>query len=151
MHISSIKDLELPQSVVTDCMNMMLGVRLGEGASRLTFEFEMNPNWVIKLETGGGFQNIHEHEVWRTVRGTKWEKWFAPVKAISPCGTVLMMVQTAKINDYTKLPRMIPSFFTDVKTENFGLLNNQIVCHDYGLTKMMDQGLDHARMVKASW
>jgi hypothetical protein len=28
----------------------------------------------------------------------------------------------------------VPSMFTDLKVQNWGMLNGRLVCHDYGLT-----------------
>lgn len=142
---------DLPNVVKADLVRMMLGDRVGLGASREVYQFMANGRWIIKLEVRDTFQNVHEHEVWKLVRDTKWRRWFAPVVMVSECGQCLVMEQTVPLPLKAKRPAMMPSFFDDLKPENFGTFEGRIVCHDYGLTKLLSQGLDHARMVKARW
>jgi hypothetical protein len=44
----------------------------------------------------------------------------------------------------------MPAFFTDLKRENFGLLLGRLVCHDYGVNLLMENGMTK-RMRKANW
>ncbi|MCK5639710.1 MAG: hypothetical protein KAJ19_02895, partial [Gammaproteobacteria bacterium] len=75
-----------------------------------------------------------------------WEKWFAPCVEISSCGIVLVQHKTKPL---TKLPTYVPSFFNDLKTNNWGELNGRPVCHDYGIMPMFR--IKSAKMVKAKW
>lgn len=42
-----------------------------------------------------------------------------------------------------KVPgKKLPSFFDDVHYGNFGLLDGRLVCHDYGFTHFLKNGVD---------
>jgi hypothetical protein len=133
---------------------MLCGDMLGEGATRVVFEYEPDRNLVIKFETGisTAYQNVAEHLTWQAVKETPWARWFAPVVKISPCGNVLLMHRTTPILRRDQLPRRLPSFFADVKSENFGrLLDGPVVAHDYGHVGLLVAGLATTRLVKAAW
>jgi hypothetical protein len=96
---------------------------------------------VVKVETAAQkFQNIMEHETWQRVKDTDLAKWFAPIEFISPCGVVLVMRKTTEIPT-AQYPRKLPKFFTDFKRSNYGLLNGQVVCHDYGTSLLLEHGM----------
>lgn len=59
------------------------------------------------------------------------KKWFAPCIDISPNGVFLLQKKTEPCST-SKYPTVVPSFFTDLKYQNFGLLNGKVVCFDYG-------------------
>lgn len=44
----------------------------------------------------------------------------------------------------------MPSFFSDLKYQNFGVLDGHLVAHDYGYSNILSQGLTK-RMRKAVW
>lgn len=136
---------DVPNCVLRDLFHMICGEPLGSGLSRKCFVYSPNKKLVVKLEVGAEFQNAMEYETWCLVRNTPWGKWFAPVTDISGCGTALLMKRTKPLK---ALPATLPSFFWDVKLANFGLIGRQVVCHDYGFTDLMKEGLRHARMKK---
>ena len=118
--------------------------------SRKVFDLPLMPGYVVKVEEDPHrFQNILEWEAWNTVSYCKEAQWFAPCKAISPNGRVLVMAKTepAQLSQY---PARIPTFFTDLKYANFGLLNGRLVCHDYGTSLLMTVGINK-RLKKADW
>ena len=85
----------------------LCGEVLGEGASRHTYVYNLDPKYVIKVETGNGGNNMVEYLLWEEVKGLtgnlEWVKnWFAPVKWISPNGKLLVMERTYEMQKKTK-------------------------------------------------
>lgn len=135
-----------------DFWSVMAGRELGKGVARRVFEFKPDPTLVIKIEDGArSFQNVAEWQVWEAVQFTRWARWFAPCYDIGSSGSVLMMKRTEPIPK-GRLPKQLPDFLTDIKPENFGLLDGRLVCHDYGLAPavMLGRALSD-RMRKAHW
>lgn len=131
-----------------DAFNMLCDELIGRGMSRATFSSKVLPDCVVKVEDGAGdFQNIKEWELWQAVRHTKFAKWFAPCRWISPNGIVLVMERTTPAWEF---PAEMPVFLTDYKRENYGMLNGQLVCHDYGMHTMLEFGMTK-RMRKVEW
>lgn len=128
---------------------MLFGKQIGRGLSRTVYVLLSDPTLVIKTEIkGNSFQNIREWEYWNEMKGTPVEKWLAPCLFISPCGTVLIQKRCETL-DKSKYPSKLPSFFTDTKYQNFGLLNNKFVCFDYGNIPF-SKGVN-SKTVKANW
>lgn len=116
-------------------IDILCGDKIGEGISREVFKCRLRDDWIVKVEREGSWhQNIREYAIWEEVRyWKKMSKWFAPCEYISPHGLVL--IQKKVTPAYKKdLPEKIPAFFTDVKEENFGMLDGKLVCFDYGTT-----------------
>lgn len=121
--------------VIIDMVNSLCGQHLGDGVFRSVYEYQLDHNYVIKLEGTSTNCNLVEYLVWEEVQGLigpkAWVKdWFAPVKWISPNGRILVMKKTHK-KDKPK-PDKVPRFLWDVKEDNFGWIGNKYVCHDYG-------------------
>jgi hypothetical protein len=142
--------LDLPHIVVADFLDLMRGPWIGKGASREVYEFYPRPEWVIKFEVTNHkwFQNVAEWDRWGRAQPTRWAKWFAPCHFISGCGTTLIQSRTKPL---AKLPARVPSFFSDLKRDNWGEFEGRPVCHDYGVTRLGTYGLADAAMVKAEW
>lgn len=124
------------QDISTDMVLSLCGGILGEGASRHTYVYNLDPKYVIKVETGNGGHNMVEYLLWDEVKDLhgplSWVKeWFAPVKWISPNGRLLVMERTYEKSDKER-PKKVPAFFTDLKRNNWGWIGNKFVCHDYG-------------------
>lgn len=120
------------------------------GMSRAVWESTLMPDCVIKVEERGGmFQNVIEWETWQRVKDTSLRRWFAECVSISPNGSVLVMRRTrpAADRDY---PEKMPIFLNDFKRRNYGMVGKNLVCHDYGISNLMDWG-HSKRMVKANW
>lgn len=114
-----------------DMFAMMKGEKLGSGAYRDVFECNLNPKWVIKVEAGRKWCNVAEFLIWRDWQNCpKIAEWLAPIHHISPDGHILIQSRTKPLNR-RKLPKTLPKFLTDIKPENFGILNGRVVCHDY--------------------
>lgn len=142
-----------------EAFNMLCGKLLGTGSSRQVWQNKLDASTVIKTEDGSGsFQNVMEWETWQRVKDTQYSRWFAECKAISPCGSVLVMQKTVQPyeNDY---PSMVPIFLTDLKRTNYGIITNvtgrkqtkTLVCHDYGTNLLMEYGMYSKKQKKADW
>ena len=121
------------QAKYDDLIDLLCSDLLGEGISRKVFLCSLNPDWVVKIETDDNtFQNLVEWKVWLNSQGSKsLSKWLAPCHYISKSGRILIQSKTIPIRK-SDIPDMVPHFFNDEKFENYGILNGQFVCHDYG-------------------
>lgn len=148
---------------------LFLGQKVGEGMSRSVYLLNEPDTWgrhkltggalpspssakfVVKVEDPkqGMFQNVSEWQVWEYVRSTPMEKWFAPCKAISPCGLYLIQSRVEPLRK-ADLPAKMPAFLSDLKRENFGMLGKRLVCSDYGLVIYAIRSASK-RLVKANW
>ena len=139
--------------VSVDMFNLMCGKWLGGGIGRGVYVLGIDPSLVIKVETtSSSFQNIMEWEVWNALELAEEEDamaWFAPCHYISSCGTVLIQARTKPI-DKSQAPEKLPSYFTDVKYQNFGWYDGRIVAHDYGYNKFVSLG-SKCKLKRAQW
>lgn len=138
----------LPPSILRDWMNCGLGKKIGTGIGRQVFVYDLNPQFVIKVEESG-YQNVIEYELWNAVKDTPYRKWFAPVRHMSGMGTILLMDRTLPA-PRKAYPKRMPVFLGDYKYSNYGLLNGKLVCHDYGSMICATNGLSK-KMRKADW
>lgn len=122
-----------------------LGECIGQGSSRWVFEF--NNKLVLKIEKGDWHANVVEWDTWITVKGSKWEKWFAPIEWISPNGRLMFQ---RKCNKVYEQPKKLPNFLYDVKLSNLGELNGQIVAIDYSINKLIENGLKIGKLYKVT-
>jgi hypothetical protein len=139
-----------------DVLTFIAGEYLGAGASRDVWVCGWDPELVVKRETINPkhrFQNHAEYAVWESVKGTEHERWFAPILHVSDSGLWSLQRRTRPVT-LEQLRRelpLVPAFFTDLKTGNWGRLKNgRIVCHDYGLLLTAHRGLN-GRMKRAKW
>lgn len=138
-------------TVARDIRDMVIGECLGYGSTRAIYVHAMDNNAIVKVENAAqSFCNVYEHEVWEHVKYTDFAKWFAPVRYISSCGTVLVMERTQPIPE-DLLPKEIPAFFTDIKAENFGRLNGRFVCHDYAYHRFIERGMTRKMRKVKDW
>jgi len=117
--------------LLADFSDFFVGDQIGKGTERLVYEFRLNKDLVIKIDTGGNFANVSEWDVWNNVKDDKvLSQFLAPCRNISSCGRILLQERTKPVilND---VPLEIPDFFSDVKIQNWGWLNKRVVCHDY--------------------
>ena len=121
------------ERVFQEFADFMLGEFIDSGSSRTVYECLIKPEYVIKVENSKHtFQNVKEWEFWQTWKHDKnARKWLAPCHFISDSGTFLIMERTEPLPK-ARVPQKVPKFMTDLKKSNFGLLNNKVVCHDYG-------------------
>lgn len=137
--------------VRTDFINMMIGDKLGWGIGRIVYAFKYDPTLVVKVEYDTGrFQNALEWKLWKEFDGAMNARWLAPCHSISPCGSILLQSRTYPVQpEY--LPKRVPKFLSDLKSENWGRLNKRVVCHDYGLNLIMSKAAYDARTQRADW
>lgn len=129
-------------------MYMMCGECLGQGMTRTTYRCAMDATKVIKVENSiSHFQNVREWHIWQDNSECKdVAKWLAPCRYISQNGNFLIMDYAEDIRK-AELPALIPSFFTDVKRANLGMINGKIVLRDYGTIPL---NMPH-RLKKNTW
>lgn len=132
------KDIKTQVQAV-EFMDLCLGNLIDNGLSRYVYECKLNKDYVIKVETSNEFgvkQNIMEWGFWNfNIDNTGITKWLAPLVDISPCGTFLIQKRCEPLPDDYALPEYVPKFLTDLRRDNFGLLNGNFVCLDYGIPK----------------
>jgi hypothetical protein len=142
-------DKHFKDVIARDFFVAMCGEKLGEGIGRAAYVSRIDPNIVIKIESGSGsFQNVFEWETWHEARGTEFEKWFAPCVSISSSGIILLQRRTQPVTG--RLPQKMPAFLGDFKRSNYGKYKGKIVAHDYGRSPIMRKGLTR-RMTPVTW
>ncbi|WP_237133800.1 hypothetical protein [Pseudohongiella sp. O18] len=148
MASTDVRALFSGDAISADMFDFICGPQIGFGISRATYECQLFPDCVVKIEYDGEYhQNILEWQAWRHVMATELAKWFAPCLFISPCGKILIQKRTKELKRY---PEKIPAFFTDTKNNNWGSYKGHPVCHDYGCNLLMEKGMTKA-MRKAHW
>lgn len=126
---------DFSKNVLSEFLHLACGELLGEGMSRTTYKYYFDDTKVIKIENDSKhFQNVVEWELWKNNKYCdKVSKWLAPCRYISHSGTFLIMDYARDLLEEEK-PRLLPSFVTDIKMQNLGVLNGQVVLRDYGTT-----------------
>ena len=135
---------------IKDCiLELLVGESLGEGASRSVYSLEERPDIVLKVErTGHTFHNPTEWMVWHEVKDWPIADWFAPCIEIDSWGTALLQRRTEPFENERAFREalrrtrggLLPTVFADTHYHNFGMLNGQVTCHDYGYHKMYHGG-----------
>jgi len=113
-----------------DLKDLLIGEKLGVGIHRAVAIYKPDPTLVLKCALECPNINVLEEEIWTMVKETNIAKWFAPCVDISSCGIFLLQkrIETRPKSEY---PKLIPSFFGDLKYSNYGWLNGKFVCCDY--------------------
>lgn len=140
------------EDVYRDGFNLLCGREIGVGMTRTVFECNVDKSLVVKVEKAEvrtHFQNLVEWLAWSRVAGTEFERWFAPVVAISPDGRCLLMKRVEHAPVHT-LPKQVPAFFTDLKPSNYGFYEGRVVCCDYGSHLLHEEGMTK-RLKRAQW
>lgn len=121
-----------------DAFNLLCGKLLGEGIHRKVFECRIRPDLVVKVEHDTDwryFANVLEMRFWDDHQYfDKVAQWLAPCEYMSPDGRILLQRRTLPIVDSSALPAQLPAFLSDVKVDNFGMLDGRLVCVDYAMT-----------------
>lgn len=109
------------------------GKQLGYGMSRSVYLNRAQPDTIIKIENYADHkQNVMEWLVWNSFKNVKGiGEWLCPCHALSASGTFLVMDYARDLEPHEK-PKRIPSFISDVKLDNFGMLKGRVVLRDYG-------------------
>lgn len=134
-----------------DLKELLFGEMLGVGIHRKVGVYKPDKRFVIKCAIECPNINVLEDEIWMMVKDTSIAKWFAPCTAISPCGIFLIQERVEK-KPKSEYPKLVPSFFGDLKYSNFGWLNGKFVCCDYAgfiLSSMSHKW--NGKMIKADW
>ena len=120
-----------------EALNMLCGKLLGNGVHRTVFENAFDSSLVVKISNSpnGIRANYAEYEIWQEIQSSKYKRYFAKVKEMSGYGSILIAdyVPDLPIGKYK-----IPSFFADLKRENFGLVGTQVVCRDYAYNRIVE-------------
>lgn len=125
------------EATFEDAFNLLCGDKLGEGISRTVYECRLRPELVVKVESGVDrrFANVFEHAFWQDYRHQpKVAQWLAPCERISPDGRILLQRRADPLARGYELPEKLPTFLTDHKESNFGLIDGRLVCLDYAIT-----------------
>jgi hypothetical protein len=125
-------------AVFEDAFNMLCGKKLGEGVHREVFECRIRPDLVCKVERGDArfFANILEDRFYNLCYFKPAAiKWLAPCEYLSPDGRILLQRRADPIRSTDKLPDKLPTFLDDIKRENFGYIDGNLVCVDYAFYK----------------
>lgn len=133
-----------------DCFNMLCGEKLGEGIHREVFACKLRPELVVKIERQEMryFANVMENNFWAYHQSVKEiARWLAPCEFLSPDGRLSLMRRADPVPSKFKLPDKLPTFLTDLKRSNFGLLDGRLVCVDYAFTIPNPS----MRLRKANW
>lgn len=140
---------DFPRIITNDFLELFCGDFIGKGVFRQVYDCAIDDSLIIKIEYSDSrlFCNCTEWNVWNTVKGTEFEKYFAPCVKISMGGQVLLMKKTQPLKKY---PEKIPAFFTDTKRANYGKYNGSFCCHDYAGNFLIEKGMTK-RLVKADW
>lgn len=121
-----------------DAFNLLCGKLLGEGIHRKVFECKLRDDLVVKVEFETDyrpFANVLEMRFWNDHEHCKKvADWLAPCEFMSPDGRVLLQQRARPIVDADVLPAQVPSFLSDLKLENFGIIAGRVVCLDYART-----------------
>ncbi len=122
-----------------DAFNLLCGSKLGGGIYRDVFECLMRPDLVVKVELetnyGRSFANVFEYRFWDNNQYySKVANWLAPCIKLSGDGYILLQKRVEPLPESFELPKKMPSFLTDFKRSNFGLLAGKLVCVDYMTT-----------------
>jgi hypothetical protein len=142
-----MQHFEISDLAQMEGLNLLCGGKLGEGSTRTVFRNAFDPKLVVKVatSTAGVKANMEEFAVWESVQYvSKINSFFAACHTISQVGSVLIQEY---VPDVPAGSYKIPAFFTDLKAENFGLVvGKQVVCRDYGLNLLREQGMK-AKMI----
>lgn len=123
-------------------IDFFCGRNLGEGQSRIVYDYNPDKKYVIKIDKSKWFNNIEEYELYTLLKKEhpKSAEFLAPVYQISQGGKIMLQRKTTPIKDFKHFPKKIPAFLSDVKIQNWGILNNKLVCHDYANNKIAEIG-----------
>jgi hypothetical protein len=117
--------------LMKDFFHFICGDLIGKGRDRRVYSYRLDASLVVKIETGLCFANVEEWRVWNNLQKDRPDlaKFLAPCVHISDCGRVMLQRRTQPLTEDVEL--LIPDFMWDIKRENWGMINNELVCHDY--------------------
>lgn len=145
--------MSYPNETFEDAFNLLCGKQLGSGIHRDVYECRIRPDLVVKVENSlqgewRSFANVQEHQFWTDNEyAPAVAKWLAPCEYLSPDGRISLQRRARPVQQGDALPDKLPSFLTDLKDENFGWLDGQLVAVDYAMTITTAS----TRLRKADW
>ena len=138
-------------AIFEDAFNLLCHHKLGSGIHRDVFECRIDDKLVVKVENDlpwRYFANVLEMKFWNDNQHYEpVAKWLAPCEYLSPDGLVMLQRRVEPLRASDKLPEKLPAFLTDIKADNFGLLDGRVVCFDYALNITSPS----TRQKKADW
>lgn len=141
--------------ICREIAGLACGDLLGTGRDRDVFVTKTDPERVIKIErTARSFQNASEWMVWTALREYNARLWLAPCYDISVYGSALVQARTVPLTEDRLKRTMVPNWMCDLKPENFGILNDRVVAHDYGtlhVAGVLEQIRTNTKIVKPEW
>jgi len=118
-----------------ELLDLITNKKIGVGAYRTVYSLNDCDDYIIKVANGddGEKENLRELLLWIEIKDCypKLKKYFAPCLSCSDTGKYLLQKKVI-FPDFKKYPKQLPSFFSDTKYQNFGLLNGKLVCIDFG-------------------
>ena len=136
----------------TTLKRMLCGQYKAHGSSRSVYQCKVHPEFVVKIQHDGRFDNVIENEIWGAVRlADWWAKWFAECVFISKSGKILVQQKIKFKSSKREYPKKIPRFFTDIRIENYGFLGDQLKCCDYSYVLYRLTGFMDKKMRRALW
>lgn len=149
VHLTFLELFQNDWFLLSDFGDFICGDFIGEGNSRIVYNFKIDDRYVIKIDKGGHFDNVSEWDLYHNIKHHHPEhlKILAPCHRISSCGRILLQRKTTpvKIQD---LPAQVPDFLVDRKIQNWGKIGKQIVCHDYANHSMYNK---ETKLQDANW
>lgn len=138
------------KAIFKDAFNLLCGELLGAGIHRKVYACKLRPELVVKVEcqlNNRCFANVFEMEFWNDqMHNETIAKWLAPCEFLSPDGRILLQRRAQPVQRH-ELPGRVPSFLSDLKPANFGILDGRLVCVDYAMTVSNPS----SRMRKINW
>lgn len=149
---NAAKDIILHDEIIgTEFFNFVCGDLLGSGISRYVFEYKLDKKYIVKVEYSNYNANSAEHLIWGQIEYVqKVSKWFAPIKHLTCCGRVMLQRKCQTEIAYDEYPKQVPVFFTDLKYQNWGMMDGRMVCFDYAGTLLLDLRTDY-KLKNAKW
>lgn len=119
---------------------------IGMGLTRDVYHYSTQPNLVIKVERNNNrrnsFQNVKEYLFTKELEYCEEIKHIAKTIDISENGKYIIQEYARDVTDdeWTKfIADVSPSFLTDLKRENVGVIDDRIVVRDYGSSIMTNR------------
>lgn len=136
--------------IAEDAFNMLAGKKIGGGIHRDVFDCKIRPDLVVKVEYETDYRefiNVREMNFWCKYQDNKAiAQWLAPCEFMSPDGRILLQKRVEPVPRHM-LPEKLPHFLSDIKQDNFGLIDGRLVCVDYGYVETSAS----TKLVKATW
>lgn len=135
----------------TEFFNLVCGNLLGSGVSRYVFEYKPDKKYVVKVDCSNYNANSNEYHIWEQLEYVeKMNKWFAPIKLLTTSGRVMLQRRCKTGLAYDDYPKKVPEFFTDLKYQNWGMLDRRWVCFDYASTLLLELNYNF-KLKNAKW